>query len=305
MKEENTSIWPTVKMILLILVAILFFIASIVLLGFGLFFLILGRSLADGWQTYVPCFALSTVCLLIGLFIPYRPKDASSNKQPEKVKSNPLKTVGLILRIIEILFLLLVGGGISFFGMLACLEQGSLLFIPVALLFLFLIIISFRAEKLSIFPFEIFFYITAVIVFITSENEIYFNFLFAIGAFLQISLFYYGKAWEKAKNREEKPKIQQPKQEISPSYQITPLLNAVLSGDLKRVQATLAEHPEQLNIAYAPNGNTPLHVAALNGKEEIVKFLLTQPGIDASCKNNDGKTAFDLAANPGGTNFRN
>ena len=80
------------------------------------------------------------------------------------------------------------------------------------------------------------------------------------------------------------------------SYEITPLLSAVLSGDLEKVKATLAEHPEQLNIAYAPNGNTPLHVAALNGKKEIMEFLLAQSGIDKDRKNNDGKTAFDLSA---------
>ena len=89
------------------------------------------------------------------------------------------------------------------------------------------------------------------------------------------------------------------------SFTITPLLQAVIDGNLEKVQATLAEHPEQLNIAYAPNGNTPLHVAALNGKKEIMEFLLAQPGIDKDRKNNDGKTAFDLAAKSGGTDFSN
>lgn len=305
MTEENTNIWPTVKMTLLILVAILFFIASVCLAGFGLFALILGRSMADGWQMYVSCFTLSAVCLLIGLFIPYRPKETSSNKQPEKARNNPLKTVGTVLRVIEILFLFVVGGGLAFFEMLAGLNQGSLLFIPVVLIPLFLIIITFQAEKLSIFPFEIFFYIAAVIVLIASENETYSNSLFAIGAFLQIALFCYGKARKKAKNRKETPKTQDSEQIPNTSYQITPLLNAVLSGDLKLVQATLAEHPEMLNIAYAPNGNTPLHVAALNGHTEIMQFLLAQKDIDTTRKNNDGKTAFDLAASAGGTNFSN
>ena len=74
-------------------------------------------------------------------------------------------------------------------------------------------------------------------------------------------------------------------------------------GDLKLVQATLAEHPEMLNIAYAPNGNTPLHVAALNDKAEIMQFLLTQKDIDKDRKSNGGKTAADIAAERGGTNF--
>ena len=65
------------------------------------------------------------------------------------------------------------------------------------------------------------------------------------------------------------------------------------------VRIALQEHPEHLNTAYAQNGNTPLHVAALNGQTEIVRFLLEQPGIDKTIKNKDGKTAFDLAQEKG------
>ncbi len=82
---------------------------------------------------------------------------------------------------------------------------------------------------------------------------------------------------------------------VKESRTITPLLEAILSGNADNVRAALTEHPEHLNTAYAQNGNTPLHVAALNGKTEIVNLLLAQPGIDKTRKNNEGKTARDLA----------
>ena len=78
-------------------------------------------------------------------------------------------------------------------------------------------------------------------------------------------------------------------------HHITPVLQAVFDGSIIKLRVALQEHPEHLNTAYAQNGNTPLHVAALNGQTEIVKLLLEQPGLDTTIKNNEGKTAFDLA----------
>ena len=89
------------------------------------------------------------------------------------------------------------------------------------------------------------------------------------------------------------------------SRQITPLLEAIISQDMGLVRTALQEHPEHLNTAYAQNGNTPLHVAALNGKAEIVKSLLSQPNIDKTIKNNNGKTAADLAKEKGFTGICN
>ena len=86
---------------------------------------------------------------------------------------------------------------------------------------------------------------------------------------------------------------------VSTSTLVTPLLNAIIAKDLDTIRTTLTEYPEQLNTAYAQNGNTPLHVAALNGYTEIVRLLLAQPGIDKTLKNNDGKTALDLAQEKG------
>lgn len=80
---------------------------------------------------------------------------------------------------------------------------------------------------------------------------------------------------------------------------ITPLLGAIITGDIALVQTALTDHPEELNTAYAQNGNTPLHVAALNGYTDIIRLLLAQPGIDTTRTNNEGKTALDLAHEKG------
>ena len=47
---------------------------------------------------------------------------------------------------------------------------------------------------------------------------------------------------------------------------------------------------EQINS----NGDTPLHLAALNGRLEIVKFLTNQ-NINKHPRNNNGQTPIDLA----------
>ncbi len=85
----------------------------------------------------------------------------------------------------------------------------------------------------------------------------------------------------------------------APALPITPLLQAVMDGELEKVREVLADNTAQLNTTYAPNGNTPLHVAALNGYVDIVRFLLEQPGIDTLRTNNEGKTALDLTREKG------
>ena len=88
---------------------------------------------------------------------------------------------------------------------------------------------------------------------------------------------------------------------VKVSQTITPLLGAIITRDIALVQTALADHPEELNTAYAQNGNTPLHVAALNGYTDIVRLLLAQPGIDTTRTNNAGQTALDLAREKGFT----
>ena len=102
--------------------------------------------------------------------------------------------------------------------------------------------------------------------------------------------------WKKISAKTTQPTISKDKISfILSANQITPLLDAILSGDMDLVRTALLEHPEYINTAYAQNGNTPLHVAALNGQTEIVKLLLEQPGLNKALKNNEGKTAADLA----------
>lgn len=93
----------------------------------------------------------------------------------------------------------------------------------------------------------------------------------------------------------QKPEIPQQVSVSQKALGISSLLDAVVSNNIDDVRLILTEYPEQLNIVYAQNGNTPLHVASWNGYTEIVRILLEQPGIDKIRKNNDGKTARDMA----------
>lgn len=105
---------------------------------------------------------------------------------------------------------------------------------------------------------------------------------------------------EPVDTKEERKEYGEPlKNHLWSSPEITPFLGAVISGDITLVQTALQKYPEHLNTAYANNGNTPLHVAALNGYTDIVRLLLAQPGIDTTRSNNAGQTALDLAREKG------
>ena len=82
-----------------------------------------------------------------------------------------------------------------------------------------------------------------------------------------------------------------------PVTQLTPLFRAILNQDILALQKLLPTN--ELNRPFADTGNTPLHVAALNGYIDIVRLLLEQPGIDTTRINNEGKTALDLAREKG------
>jgi len=76
----------------------------------------------------------------------------------------------------------------------------------------------------------------------------------------------------------------------------TPLHYAV-SGEDNGVSVWLISHGADIN-ARAPNGNTPLMMAAKFGPYDLAPVLL-KLGADKSLRNNDGATAADFAASVG------
>lgn len=73
-----------------------------------------------------------------------------------------------------------------------------------------------------------------------------------------------------------------------------PLYLLVLSKDIHKINQAI-QNGANVNEPYPQNGNTPLHIAALNGYADIVKLLLAQPAIEKNRPNQEGKTALDLA----------
>lgn len=72
---------------------------------------------------------------------------------------------------------------------------------------------------------------------------------------------------------------------------------AACDGDSEVCCRWLTKHECELNYQN-PAGNTVLAYAASCGKERIVNVLL-QLGVNSNLKNQEGKTAMDLAANQG------
>ena len=104
------------------------------------------------------------------------------------------------------------------------------------------------------------------------------------------------KLFKNSQNNKNKKEIEIYPQESS---KITPLLNAIIDNDVSQVTKIIKTDPNQINIIYTENGNTPLHVAAFNGYAEIVQLLLEQPNIDTTVLNKEHKTAFDIAEEKG------
>jgi len=73
----------------------------------------------------------------------------------------------------------------------------------------------------------------------------------------------------------------------------TPLHLAILNKNLEVVKY-LVDHGAFLNIQENTLNNSELHLAAMMGCRDIGEFLINS-GADVNLKNNDGKTAFDLA----------
>lgn len=74
-----------------------------------------------------------------------------------------------------------------------------------------------------------------------------------------------------------------------------PLAHACLRGDLASVQFLCARHPDFADYADA-SGNTPLHLAAWRGRDDVLQELVTHvPKIALHLPNQDGATPLDVA----------
>jgi len=80
-----------------------------------------------------------------------------------------------------------------------------------------------------------------------------------------------------------------------------PVQDAVNAGDLVSVKSLLKDKPDLVSSKDS-KGNTPLHVAAENGNNEVAELLLTK-GADVNARNNDGATPLHLAALMGSKEF--
>lgn len=69
---------------------------------------------------------------------------------------------------------------------------------------------------------------------------------------------------------------------------------AAMKGNAYSVKAILAKDPSLANKAKPGDGFAPLHVATLNGREEVTKVLLGK--VDVNAKDQQGRTALHYAA---------
>merc|ERR1711971_722395 len=82
---------------------------------------------------------------------------------------------------------------------------------------------------------------------------------------------------------------------------------AIRGGKEKDVKRILEENVDSLasfiNKQDPPSGQTPLMMAVLMGKEEVVRLLLKEPAVDASIPEKDGYTPFHGAGFQGRANI--
>jgi len=76
---------------------------------------------------------------------------------------------------------------------------------------------------------------------------------------------------------------------------LTPLMNLILQSQSQAFAEEIKKPYSNPNERYAPNGNTLLHLAALNGETDMVKALLAHPHIQTNVQNNQGQTPLDVA----------
>ena len=80
---------------------------------------------------------------------------------------------------------------------------------------------------------------------------------------------------------------------------MTGLLAACVEGSARDVVTILEEQSADPNLPLGPGGGGPLHHAVAAGHAHLVSLLLSHPGIDPNMVNTDGMTPVHLAASQG------
>ena len=80
---------------------------------------------------------------------------------------------------------------------------------------------------------------------------------------------------------------------------MTGLLAACVEGSARDVVTILGEQSGDPNLPLGPGGGGPLHHAVAAGHAHLVSLLLSHPGIDPNMVNTDGMTPVHLAASQG------
>ena len=89
--------------------------------------------------------------------------------------------------------------------------------------------------------------------------------------------------------------VRQDPSNIPDAQGITPLMKSILDNNFSSFKQLLSTPHADANQAFAPNGNTLLHLAVINNRLEMVQHLLTLPHVETQATNKEGQTPLDIA----------
>ncbi|UZJ56398.1 hypothetical protein CBS101457_005718 [Exobasidium rhododendri] len=78
----------------------------------------------------------------------------------------------------------------------------------------------------------------------------------------------------------------------------SPLHLAVRCAEFNTIHMILQEKDVDVNLIEAQNGNTPLHLAAMIGRSDVVQLLLSVPNIDDTIRNTEGCDPSEVSKTP-------
>lgn len=78
----------------------------------------------------------------------------------------------------------------------------------------------------------------------------------------------------------------------------SPLHLAMRCAEASTIQTIIQNKSIDINLVESQYGNTPLHLASLSGRPDVVQYLLSLDNIDDTIKNNDGLDAMEVSKTP-------